>query len=64
MTKPEFTKENIQDFKACIHKAMLYFCEKTNIDTKRIKEYYGVSQSKLGVDFHCNFVIENKKKDE
>ncbi len=64
MTKKELTTEQVNNLKAILHKGVSVWLERNNINTKRVKEYYGVSQSKLGIDFHCNFVIENKKKDE
>lgn len=64
MTKPEFTENQINSLKACLHKAMKYWLEKNNIKESRVKFYNSISQTSLHTDIQCNFLIEPEKLDK
>lgn len=63
MTKQEFTEEQVLNLKKILHKGISVWCERNKVDTKRITEHYSISQNKLGIDIHSNFVIEPEKKE-
>ena len=64
MTKSEFTKEQIHNLKAILHKGMSVWLERNKVDTKRVKEFFTFNQNKLGTEIFSNFIINPEKKDE